>query len=396
MRPPLAPPPPPTSKKIVKVVFILEGSPSDFNSGPVYDALKNAIAAAADVSGSSVSLVLSWYNVAPLGKLPGQFHRARRLSGLQTQVDSTITPPDGTSVDAVNTQLQANFGTQSDAQNYLNNADPALGSVSVAAPPSFNVVAGAKIMDDPHVIAGDGDAFDFKGEDMKWYNNLLSHANISVNALFQYADYIAPGPRHKRVHGSYMRAAFVTVLTNESRTVQVEYAAARPLAAKLSIDGTKTTTGPHLKIDNVMITLKDRTLSVQTPEWVVRATSKVNPSIVDAATCATGRCILNVQVNPLFDIDHAKVAPHGLMGQSYDADGVAVIGKVGCHQPPCICPTALSPLPWHATLAYYTMMWNSPRVESSRNSALHTSRVASQAFGFSTTPTDPSPSIPEG
>lgn len=31
-------------------------------------------------------------------------------------------------------------------------------------------------------------------------------------------------------------------------------------------------------------------------------------------------------VHPLFDADHAAAAPHGLLGQAYDGDGIGVIG----------------------------------------------------------------------
>jgi len=49
---------------------------------------------------------------------------------------------------------------------------------------------------------------------------------------------------------------------------------------------------------------------------------------VGATKCADGRCTLNVAVSPRFDTANTRVAPHGLMGQSYDGDSVAVIGAV--------------------------------------------------------------------
>lgn len=36
--------------------------------------------------------------------------------------------------------------------------------------------------------------------------------------------------------------------------------------------------------------------------------------------------LLNFQLNPLYDADHDAVAPHGLIGQSWDGDGVAIDG----------------------------------------------------------------------
>ena len=193
-------------------------------------------------------------------------------------------------------------------------------------------------LDDPHFFTAHGDRFDFRGNDDTVYN-LLSHANVSVNALFQTADYTSSGPRHKLVHGSFMRKAFVTVLTNMSHTLRVEYAAARPLTSKATVDGADISASgrSEVNIDNIAVSLNGRTLTIQTPEWLIRVSSKVNPSISNAPSCATGRCILNIQLAPLFDANHARVAPHGLIGQSYDGDSIAVIGQV---PPTRIHPTA--------------------------------------------------------
>ena len=46
-----------------------------------------------------------------------------------------------------------------------------------------------------------------------------------------------------------------------------------------------------------------------------------------ATSCATGKCFLEVSITPRFDADHAAVAPHGLIGQSYDGDSYGIIGN---------------------------------------------------------------------
>ena len=40
-----------------------------------------------------------------------------------------------------------------------------------------------------------------------------------------------------------------------------------------------------------------------------------------------GKCFLEVRLTPKIDADSAKVAPHGLIGQSFDGDETGVIGK---------------------------------------------------------------------
>lgn len=53
----------------------------------------------------------------------------------------------------------------------------------------------------------------------------------------------------------------------------------------------------------------------------------MKPGIVGASSCATGKCFLEVSLTPHFDADNAAVAPHGLIGQSYDADNYGIIGN---------------------------------------------------------------------
>ena len=212
---------------------------------------------------------------------------------------------------------------------------PAPTTAPTAAP---TTTAGALL--DPHFSTGHGDRFDYKGRNNTVYN-MLSHTNISINALFMYADFKTPSS--KLVHGSFMRAAFVAVRTNASRILHIEYRSNHSLSASVGLGSVshEVPTGEALKIDNVDISLEDRALSVKTPEWLTIASSKVMPGIVGASTCATGRCIINVKVMPLFDVDHAKVAPHGLVGQSWDGDNVAVHGKTDNYSPREVTTSAM-------------------------------------------------------
>jgi len=42
----------------------------------------------------------------------------------------------------------------------------------------------------------------------------------------------------------------------------------------------------------------------------------------------SGKALLNIHIEPLYDADSDIVAPHGLIGQSYDGDGQPVDGKM--------------------------------------------------------------------
>ena len=81
------------------------------------------------------------------------------------------------------------------------------------------------------------------------------------------------------------------------------------------------------KLEDCALAFDGRTLTVVTPEWAIALHNKVKPGIIGASTCAAGKCFLEVSLTPRFDADHAKVAPHGLIGQSYDGDDLGVIGK---------------------------------------------------------------------
>merc|ERR1711988_8904 len=77
--------------------------------------------------------------------------------------------------------------------------------------------------------------------------------------------------------------------------------------------------------DSVDVRFNEKALTVITPEWTITIENHVKPGIVGATTCATGKCFINVQIVPNFNADKAKVAPHGLVGQSYDGDDYGVI-----------------------------------------------------------------------
>jgi hypothetical protein len=182
---------------------------------------------------------------------------------------------------------------------------------------------------DPHINHPHGDSFDFKGQDGTIYS-LLSAATIAANARFQHTDYIDAGPKKRLIHGSFMTDAFVILNTTTGRELLVEYSASRAVFVMIAVDGAapaKYRAPFTMKIDDVNVTLTDRKMSVASAEWVVSAASKYKNGILKGTTCATGKCFLDVAVKPLIDADHAKVAPHGLMGQGYDGDEVGIVGK---------------------------------------------------------------------
>ena len=188
---------------------------------------------------------------------------------------------------------------------------------------------GAGADGDPHFTGADKDKFDFKGEHGVIYN-LLSAAYVTLNALFQHKDYKEAGPNHRLVKGSYITEGYVAVRTAVGRMISIEYDAARAVLIKISVNGTEPTAykAPFsMTLDDVSVSLEKRAATIKTSEWTIGLSSKMKPGMVGATTCADGKCFLEVKMSPLVDVATLKVAPHGLIGQTYDGDGVGVIGK---------------------------------------------------------------------
>ena len=186
-----------------------------------------------------------------------------------------------------------------------------------AAPTSAPTTFGA--FDDPHFRVSGG-RFDFKGKDGFVYN-LLSHASLTLNAMFTHTDYTDAGPRARKVHGSFMTGAFAVIRTALGRVVRMEYDATRAVQIRVSTEsdaGMKTLRAPvTLTFDDIILTLADRAVTITTPVFKVVASSRFKKGILRGTSCATGKCFLNVAVSPLNYSAFDKVAPHGLIGQVY-------------------------------------------------------------------------------
>ena len=149
----------------------------------------------------------------------------------------------------------------------------------------------------PHVHAIHGGQYDFRGEHDEVYN-LLSHSNLSINALFQHVDYREVGPKRRLVHGSYMRALYVTARTNTSDVVRITYASNRttefqvwsepskdrgsegkPVAYRLNSRrsvGAMADGGVAWVREGIRVKLSpQREFVLSSPEWTVRAVAKV-------------------------------------------------------------------------------------------------------------------------
>ena len=171
---------------------------------------------------------------------------------------------------------------------------------------------------------------------MSWYN-FLSAKNTSINLLFVHAEFKNP---FKLVHGSHMAQLGMVVRSQLSgKLFQIEFAASNQPPYVVNVrDGNgkvlKTVTHGNggFEAENIAVSVREKrhgvfgshgaTMIVNTGRWQVEAQSKAFPN----AEKNPGKALLDVQLNPLYDADHDVVAPHGLIGQSWDGDGVGVDG----------------------------------------------------------------------
>jgi hypothetical protein len=205
---------------------------------------------------------------------------------------------------------------------------------SPACPPPPPFVAGATT--DPHLHFAHGGRADFKGEHNTWYN-MLSAKNTSVNVHFQHDVF---HNLHKLVHGSKMAKLAMTLRTSTTgQIVTVSFNASATGTTQAVIN---TPAGEErlshksgtFELENIQMIMREKklgslgshgmALTVTDGRWEVQAWSKPFPN----AAANPGKALLNVEINAKYDADHDVVAPHGIIGQSYDGDGLAVDGAV--------------------------------------------------------------------
>ena len=183
---------------------------------------------------------------------------------------------------------------------------------------------------DPHFRLPHGGRADIRGEDGAIYN-LLSAKNVSLSALFEAADFTWS---KRSVHGTKMAAAFWVIRTYSNDTVTVSYTAAvhgQERYAIVSVVGAEATDNKlHVdaampfKLSNLAVTLVGRKLIVETDKWQMAASADPFPFPI----LNKGKVLMNIEVTPKYDADKDVVAPHGIFGQAYDDDEMAVNGAV--------------------------------------------------------------------
>jgi len=186
-------------------------------------------------------------------------------------------------------------------------------------------------LQDPHLSLADGGVADFRGSHNDIYN-MLSSRSISVNALFREQDFFLASNKEIEfvesgavqgdrtlVHGTFMFELYTTIRTSSGRLLHLRSVANPSGSANLAFieNGVPVSamgTGEKSVIDDVTIELEGTSATISTPSWKVSCVS-VNTEKSH---------FMNLKLSQRVP---ESVAPHGVIGQSYDGDGIAVDGK---------------------------------------------------------------------
>jgi len=180
---------------------------------------------------------------------------------------------------------------------------------------------------------------------------MLSAKNVSVNVLFEHADFHNP---FRLVHGSRMSKLGMTMrtaLTGQLVTISFNATASGVQRALVtSPAGSRYVDHGHAEfaIENLKLNMREKkmggvgghgmALTISTGKWEVQVFSKRFPN----AAANPGKALLNVAINAKYDADHDVVAPHGLIGQSYDGDEFDFVGKTDDYHGTEVTTTAMA------------------------------------------------------
>jgi len=241
-----------------------------------------------------------------------------------------------------------------DRRNLFLLASPSPSPLAVASPspvPSPTPVPSPDpgITGDPHLLGAHGDTFAFRGRNSTVYS-LLSARHLLLNAMFVAQTFVMGGLcktcGHKTVHGSFIKVAYLRALTSSGKTVRAEYRADEPSHAWLKISeageelaflasernllvSTMQPDAIEDTVDDVTVRLvrkhqREASLVFRNADFEVQVASR----FLGRSEQNARRKRLDVSLIPLKDPNTAKVAPHGLIGQTFDGDDYAIDGAL--------------------------------------------------------------------
>jgi len=202
---------------------------------------------------------------------------------------------------------------------------------------------------DPHILGAHGDKFDFKGEDRAIYA-MFSARGFAVNARFVH-DVYSLGDTE--VHGSFITEAYASVQLDGKDVLQIGFNTTRPDVAQLTMGqrstalaisgfGVNEATIDTFNQGDLVLTLSKphmntAVLEVSDGSWQMVCKARLYPY----STANKEKKRLDIAFKQLKQDAAAKVAPHGLVGQTFDGDNVAVDGAQDDYKGPVVVTKAM-------------------------------------------------------
>uniref|UniRef100_A0A6T9ENE9 Uncharacterized protein n=1 Tax=Haptolina ericina TaxID=156174 RepID=A0A6T9ENE9_9EUKA len=204
------------------------------------------------------------------------------------------------------------------------------------SPPALPTAGGEA---DPHIYGLHGDRYDFKGRNNTIYC-VFSTRSLVANVLFLHDTFYMGGVCTscpvKTVQGSFMKEVFVVLNTDDETQFSVHFAVSNPSFAQHSLMANgelkvshSVVTADEIAIANVQIRLqrihtRETRLTVSNGMYKLICKSRMYPY----AQRNSNKKRLDLTIHALVDADKDPVAPHGLIGQTFDRDDVEVDGAL--------------------------------------------------------------------
>merc|ERR1719145_49291 len=131
---------------------------------------------------------------------------------------------------------------------------------------------------DPHMHLPHGGRADFRGQEDTVFN-LLSAKDVSFNVLFEKGDFAWAT---RLVHGTKMAAGYWVMKTSAGKSLTIEYAAEKfdptAIVHEPEHPDVKVRAGmPALVVDDVVVSMVGKTLTVRNSKWLFTATTSPYP-----------------------------------------------------------------------------------------------------------------------
>jgi len=200
---------------------------------------------------------------------------------------------------------------------------------------------------DPHFTGAHGDLFSFRGGNNTIYA-MHSSRHLQVNARFVPETFVMGGScdtcHRKLVHGSFVKSVYVLARSTSKLDLRIEYHADEPSHVKLTVSAEHTKVEMPIEVivskyrpdearprvvDELTVVLsrkhqREAGIKVSNDEFIVEAASR----FLGWAEQNRHKKRLDIGISSRKKSASLNVAPHGLVGQSFDADDVAVDGAV--------------------------------------------------------------------